>query len=170
MIRLEMIHPRSIASTFSERDTDFARTTQETTSLPTSPCSLAQPKSSTSLFRRPPRQPHRLQSLSRRGSSLTLYEHLASSSSLLPSFRPSTAPNWSLFPPKTIPVGLHKLGKLNHVAIATSDIKKTTAFYRDVLGGKVSAPTVCPTSSLRFVLILDTLCMVSSIGPHYDAN
>jgi methylmalonyl-CoA/ethylmalonyl-CoA epimerase len=32
------------------------------------------------------------------------------------------------------------IGKLNHVAIATSDLAKATALYRDTLGAKVSAP------------------------------
>ncbi len=30
------------------------------------------------------------------------------------------------------------IGRLNHVAIATGDIKKAAAIYRDVLGAKVS--------------------------------
>ena len=30
-----------------------------------------------------------------------------------------------------------KLGRLNHVAVATPDLAKTSAFYRDVLGAKV---------------------------------
>ncbi|XP_057293669.1 ethylmalonyl-CoA/methylmalonyl-CoA epimerase-like [Hydractinia symbiolongicarpus] len=33
-----------------------------------------------------------------------------------------------------------KLGKLNHVAIAVADLKKSTKMYRDVLGAKVSEP------------------------------
>ena len=32
------------------------------------------------------------------------------------------------------------IGKLNHVAIATNDLDKATALYRDTLGAKVSAP------------------------------
>ena len=32
------------------------------------------------------------------------------------------------------------IGKLNHVAIATLDLDKATASYRDVLGAKVSQP------------------------------
>ena len=32
------------------------------------------------------------------------------------------------------------IGKLNHVAIATPDLAKATAIYRDVLGAKVSPP------------------------------
>lgn len=31
--------------------------------------------------------------------------------------------------------------RLNHVAIAVPDLRKATAFYRDVLGAQVSAPT-----------------------------
>ena len=31
-----------------------------------------------------------------------------------------------------------KLGRLNHVAVATPDLAKTSGFYRDVLGAKVS--------------------------------
>merc|ERR1712136_181068 len=33
-----------------------------------------------------------------------------------------------------------KIGKLNHVAIAVTDLEKSIAMYRDVLGAKVSDP------------------------------
>jgi hypothetical protein len=35
------------------------------------------------------------------------------------------------------------IGRLNHVAIAVPNLESATAFYRDVLGAKVSEPQVC---------------------------
>jgi methylmalonyl-CoA/ethylmalonyl-CoA epimerase len=45
------------------------------------------------------------------------------------------------------------IGKLNHVAIATSDLKKATALYRDTLGAKVSAPTAQPEHGVTTVFV-----------------
>jgi catechol-2,3-dioxygenase len=33
-------------------------------------------------------------------------------------------------------IGALKVGRLNHVAIAVADLKKSTALYRDILGAK----------------------------------
>jgi methylmalonyl-CoA/ethylmalonyl-CoA epimerase len=43
--------------------------------------------------------------------------------------------------------------KLNHVAIATSDLDKATAIYRDVLGAKVSAPVNQPAHGVITVFV-----------------
>ncbi|HEX4104939.1 MAG TPA: methylmalonyl-CoA epimerase [Rhizomicrobium sp.] len=45
------------------------------------------------------------------------------------------------------------IGKLNHVAIATSDLDKATAIYRDVLGAKVSAPVNQPAHGVITVFV-----------------
>lgn len=53
---------------------------------------------------------------------------------------PSQHPVWSL-------------GRLNHVAIATADLDKATALYRDVLGAKVSPSTPLPEHGVYTVFV-----------------
>jgi methylmalonyl-CoA/ethylmalonyl-CoA epimerase len=43
--------------------------------------------------------------------------------------------------------------KLNHVAIATPDLAKATAIYRDVLGAKVSPPVAQPAHGVTTVFV-----------------
>ena len=45
------------------------------------------------------------------------------------------------------------IGKLNHVAIATVDLEKATALYRDTLGAKVSAPVAQPEHGVTTVFV-----------------
>jgi methylmalonyl-CoA/ethylmalonyl-CoA epimerase len=45
------------------------------------------------------------------------------------------------------------IGKLNHVAIATGDLKKAAAIYRDTLGAKVSAPVLQPEHGVTTVFV-----------------
>jgi methylmalonyl-CoA/ethylmalonyl-CoA epimerase len=45
------------------------------------------------------------------------------------------------------------IGRLNHVAIAVSDLSKASAVYRDVLGAKVSAPQDQPEHGVTTVFI-----------------
>ncbi|MGC9955214.1 MAG: methylmalonyl-CoA epimerase [Rhizomicrobium sp.] len=45
------------------------------------------------------------------------------------------------------------IGRLNHVAIATLDIAKATAVYRDLLGAKVSAPLPQPDHGVTVVFV-----------------
>jgi methylmalonyl-CoA/ethylmalonyl-CoA epimerase len=45
------------------------------------------------------------------------------------------------------------IGRLNHVAIATSDLDKAMAVYRDVLGAKVSAPVPQPDHGVVTVFV-----------------
>ncbi|KAF0303170.1 Methylmalonyl-CoA epimerase, mitochondrial [Amphibalanus amphitrite] len=52
-----------------------------------------------------------------------------------------------------VPKALWKLGRLNHVAIATPDLKKSTALFRDVLGADVSEPEALPEHGVRTVFI-----------------
>lgn len=43
--------------------------------------------------------------------------------------------------------------KLNHVAIATLDLDKATAIYRDILGAKVSRPMAQPEHGVTTVFV-----------------
>jgi methylmalonyl-CoA/ethylmalonyl-CoA epimerase len=45
------------------------------------------------------------------------------------------------------------IGRLNHVAIATKDIKKATAVYRDTLGAKVSGEVAQPDHGVTTVFV-----------------
>jgi len=45
------------------------------------------------------------------------------------------------------------IGRLNHVAIATSDIKKAAAVYRDTLGAKVSEEVAQPDHGVTTVFV-----------------
>lgn len=45
------------------------------------------------------------------------------------------------------------IGRLNHVAIATNDIKKAAKIYRDTLGGKVSEEVPQPDHGVTTVFI-----------------
>ena len=45
------------------------------------------------------------------------------------------------------------IGKLNHVAIATGDLAKATALYRDTLGAKVSAAVAQPEHGVTTVFV-----------------
>src|SRR6202012_2771297 len=49
--------------------------------------------------------------------------------------------------------GVYMIGRLNHVAIATKDIKKATAVYRDTLGGKVSEEVQQPDHGVTTVFV-----------------
>jgi methylmalonyl-CoA/ethylmalonyl-CoA epimerase len=46
-----------------------------------------------------------------------------------------------------------KLDRLNHVAIATADLAKASAFYHDVLGAEVSAPEALPEHGVTVVFV-----------------
>ncbi len=45
------------------------------------------------------------------------------------------------------------IGKLNHVAIATPDLEKASALYRDTLGAKVSKPEAQPEHGVTTVFV-----------------
>lgn len=45
------------------------------------------------------------------------------------------------------------IGKLNHVAIAVSDLEQATASYRDTLGASVTAPVDLPEHGVTTVFI-----------------
>jgi len=58
---------------------------------------------------------------------------------------------------KTPPV-LHSLGKLNHVAIAVSNLETSMSFYRDILGARVTPSQALPEHgvTVSFVTLGDT--------------
>ena len=45
------------------------------------------------------------------------------------------------------------IGRLNHVAVAVSDLAKATALYRDTLGAAVSAPHALPEHGVTVVFV-----------------
>ena len=45
------------------------------------------------------------------------------------------------------------IGRLNHVAIATRDVLKASAIYRDMLGAKVSEPEPLPEHGVTTVFV-----------------
>lgn len=45
------------------------------------------------------------------------------------------------------------IGKLNHVAIAVTDLEAATAVYRDTLGAQVSAPLALPEHGVTTVFV-----------------
>ena len=45
------------------------------------------------------------------------------------------------------------IGRLNHVAIATKDVKAASKIYRDTLGAKVSAPVPLPEHGVTTVFV-----------------
>jgi methylmalonyl-CoA/ethylmalonyl-CoA epimerase len=45
------------------------------------------------------------------------------------------------------------IGRLNHVAIAVSDLDRSTALYRDTLGARVSAPLPQPEHGVTVVFV-----------------
>jgi methylmalonyl-CoA/ethylmalonyl-CoA epimerase len=49
--------------------------------------------------------------------------------------------------------GTHMIRRLNHVAIATSDLVKSTAIYRDILGARVSEATPQPEHGVTTVFV-----------------
>src|SRR5947209_745004 len=45
------------------------------------------------------------------------------------------------------------IGRLNHVAIATPDLEKSSRLYRDSLGARVSAPIALPEHGVTVVFV-----------------
>jgi len=55
--------------------------------------------------------------------------------------------------PDTVSQLALKLGRLNHVAIATPNLEQATAMYRDVLGAAVSPPEDLPEHGVTTVFV-----------------
>jgi methylmalonyl-CoA/ethylmalonyl-CoA epimerase len=62
------------------------------------------------------------------------------------------------------------IGRLNHVAIATPDIAKAAAVYRDLLGAKVSAPVAQPDHGVTVVFIELPNTKIELLEPLSDAS
>jgi methylmalonyl-CoA/ethylmalonyl-CoA epimerase len=62
------------------------------------------------------------------------------------------------------------IGKLNHVAIATSDLEKATALYRDTVGAKVSAPTAQPEHGVTTVFVELPGAKIELLAPLGEAS
>jgi methylmalonyl-CoA/ethylmalonyl-CoA epimerase len=62
------------------------------------------------------------------------------------------------------------IGRLNHVAIAVSDIAAGSALYRDLLGAKVSAPVPQPEHGVTTVFIDLPNTRVELIAPLGDKS
>jgi len=62
------------------------------------------------------------------------------------------------------------IGKLNHVAIATLDLEKATALYRDTLGAKVSAPVAQPEHGVTTVFVELPGSKVELLSPLGEAS
>ncbi|WP_242154349.1 methylmalonyl-CoA epimerase [Sphingomonas sp. BAUL-RG-20F-R05-02] len=57
-----------------------------------------------------------------------------------------------------------RLGRLNHIGVATPDLEKSIAFYRDVMGATgISAPVVLEDQQLR-------VCFIDTPGEHGSAG
>eukprot|EP01137_Pigoraptor_chileana_P014219 Opistho-2@68590 len=52
-----------------------------------------------------------------------------------------------------VPSALWNIGRLNHIAIAVPDMAKATSFYKNVLGGKVSAQVAQPDHGVYTVFV-----------------
>merc|ERR1712037_240682 len=52
-----------------------------------------------------------------------------------------------------VPSSLWKLGRLNHVAIATPDLLKSVSLYRDIMGAAVSDPEDLPEHGVTVVFV-----------------
>lgn len=62
------------------------------------------------------------------------------------------------------------LGRLNHVAIATLDITKAAALYRDTLGAEVSAPVDLPEHGVTTVFVSLPNTKVELLQPLGDGS
>lgn len=62
------------------------------------------------------------------------------------------------------------IGRLNHVAIATSDLSAATAVYRGALGAAVSEPQDLPEHGVRVVFVTLPNTKVELLEPLGDAS
>ncbi len=58
--------------------------------------------------------------------------------------------------------------RLNHVAIAVSDLTAASAIYRDALGAKVSAPTALPEHGVAIVFVELANARIELLAPLGD--
>ncbi len=62
------------------------------------------------------------------------------------------------------------IGRLNHVAIAVSDLAAGIAMYRDVLGARVSAPLALPEHGVTVVFVELPNTKIELLGQLGDAS
>ena len=62
------------------------------------------------------------------------------------------------------------IGRLNHVAIATSDIKKAARIYRDTLGAEVSGEVPQPDHGVTTVFVTLPNTKIELLAPLGDAS
>ena len=62
------------------------------------------------------------------------------------------------------------IGKLNHVAIATNNLDKAAALYRDMLGAKVSAPVSQPEHGVTTVFVELPGAKIELLSPLGEAS
>ena len=62
------------------------------------------------------------------------------------------------------------IGRLNHVAIAVSDLGKASRLYRDLLGADVSVPVAQPEHGVTTVFITLPNTKIELIAPLGDAS
>jgi len=63
-----------------------------------------------------------------------------------------------------------QLGRLNHIAIATLDLDKACALYRDTLGAQVSAPLDLPAHGVTTVFVTLPNTKVELLRPLGDQS
>lgn len=52
-----------------------------------------------------------------------------------------------------VPEALWKLGRLNHIAIATPDLEKSSSLYKNILGADISEPQALPEHGVTTVFV-----------------
>lgn len=57
------------------------------------------------------------------------------------------------FTSKSVPEALWKLGRLNHIAIATPDLAKSASLYKNILGADISEPQHLPNHGVTTVFV-----------------
>lgn len=58
------------------------------------------------------------------------------------------------FSSAAVPEALWKLGRLNHIAIATPDLAKSASLYKNILGAEISEPQDLPDHGKLFKYLL----------------
>jgi methylmalonyl-CoA/ethylmalonyl-CoA epimerase len=62
------------------------------------------------------------------------------------------------------------IGRLNHVAIATADLAKAAAVYRDLLGAKISEPQALPRHGVTVVFVELPNTKIELLAPLGEAS
>lgn len=62
------------------------------------------------------------------------------------------------------------IGRLNHVAIVVPDLARASAFYRDTLGGDVSAPQPVPEHGVTVVFVTLPNTKIELVAPLGEAS